>query len=298
VTRCNRTAALCALALALGLPGRAACQDPPDVAAGRAAVGAVRALVAPAGGRVQETVHELEYRGRRALVFEGRRPGAPAEEAPQDFAVFDLESRQLTTFAFFPNASRRTAGEAILPMSEIAARADALVRRLFRAPAPAFLGVERFRSMGPDSLYYTASYGSPAGEVRFLAPPIRLIFDALTGHLFRVDVDAEWYEPPPPAKGLLSKRAAERIAALALGGNRLAGEFGAGAAASRLAAGELYFVRGNGWLGFGAEESSARMRTAWAVAFDVASSRERGPHTLFVDARTGRVLGGMRGTPP
>ena len=72
----------------------------------------------------------------------------------------------------------------------------------------------------------------------------------------------------------------------------MAPALGAGAALGNIAAAELFTVRPNAWLGFH-QADPAHTRPAWVVPFRLAGAGpERPAHTLFIDAESGRVLGG------
>jgi len=123
-------------------------------------------------------------------------------------------------------------------------------------------------------------------------PPVRLLLDASTGNFFRLDVDPEWYVPPRAPAARLSGKAAERIAAAALGSRDLAPFLGAGAALGKVAAAELYIVRPNDWLGEPPPEVGGAS-VAWVVPFTLAADPARSLHRVFLDAATGRLLGGL-----
>ena len=82
---------------------------------------------------------------------------------------------------------------------------------------------------------------------------------------------------------------------MVLRGRDLAPAFGPGAVFGKVAAAEMFTVHPNDWLGFFTENAEARARVAWVVPFRVDGGAAAGPHSLFVDAATGRILGGRSG---
>lgn len=242
---------------------------------------------------VDVAARRLAYRGRPALEIVGRDRGGEAAGTLRDFAFFDLAAGRVVSYVSLANASTRRAGEAIISLSEISTHADRAAREIFPGANLALESIRRYRASGQESIYYEARYAPPPAEIPFLGPPIRLLLNASTGKLFRVDVDPEWLDPPPPPRSRISRQAAERIAAVSLRARDLATTFGAGAVLGKIGPAELFTVRPNDWLGYSADDPDARSRLAWVVPFRLAGGDAPGPHSLFVDAATGRVLGGL-----
>jgi hypothetical protein len=267
-----------------------------DVQRALRAVADLRRRFEPAPASTEDRSQALTWRGRPALEVEGRAAGAAGAGTLRDSAIFDLGSGRVASFTWFPHASTRRAGEAIISLSEVSLRADAHVRSLFPGSDLHLEGIERQRESGGEGVYYEASFASPSGEFPFLQPPVRLLLDASTGNLFRFDAEPAWLAPPRLSAAHLSRRAAERVAAAALRSRDLAIVLGAGAALGKVAAAELFVVQPNGWLGAPGEVIEPDARIAWVVPFSLAGGGAG--HRLFVDATTGRVLGGMAaGTP-
>jgi hypothetical protein len=129
--------------------------------------------------------------------------------------------------------------------------------------------------------------------VPFLEPPIRLLFDASTGRLYRFDMDPEWLDPAWPPRPRISRPAAERVAEVLLRQLDLTAVLGAGAALGSTGTAELFTVRPNAWLGFDEADAPASLRPAWVVPFRLAGATPESPaHGLYVDAESGRPLGG------
>lgn len=292
-------AALLALGTLCGLVARAPAQTyadaGPDPGPALGLAAELRRRVDPGAGPVESTWLPLRYRGRSSIEVKGRTP----EGQLRDLAIVDVASGSLSVFVYFPNASRRAAGEPILPMSEISVRADVHLRGLHAGEDLMLSGIQRYRASGEESVYYEVRYAPPASAFPFLDPPVRLLLEAVTGALFRVDEEPGWRLAPEPEPGrLLSARAAERIALVVLRSRRAASALGAAeGAAVRILGTEPFYVRPNGWLGSRTEDD-AGLRLAQVVAFRVEGAAPPGPHSLYVDAQTGRVLGGEPAAAP
>ena len=235
----------------------------------------------------------LSYRGRPAVEITGRAPGGEGGAAIRDFAFVDLATGRVVAYAYFPNASTRQTGEAIISLSEVSTLADRLAREILPGFSLALAGIRRHRPAGLESVYYEARYAPPPTEVPFFEPPVRLLLNASTGRLFRVDVDPEVFEPMPPPRLSISRQAAERIASVSLRGRDLAASFGQGATLGAFGPAELFTVRPNHWLDVYEGDVDTRARVAWVVPFRLSAGGAPGPHSLFVDAATGRLLGGL-----
>ena len=232
-------------------------------------------------------------RGRPSLEI---RSGPGAEVPPGEageLALFDIPTGRLTSYVYTPHASARQAGEAIISLGEISARADALAGASLPGVPLSLEGIRRDRASGQESVYYEARYAPQRREIPFLEPPIRLLLDASTGRLYRFDMDPEWLDPAWPPRPRLSREAAERVAAVLLRQLDLTAALGAGAALGSTATAELFTVRPNAWLGSGGPDAPADLRPAWVVPFRLAGAAPESPaHALYVDAESGRPLGG------
>ena len=167
------------------------------------------------------------------------------------------------------------------------------MRRILPGAELALAGIERYRVSGQEGVYYEAAFAAPADEILFLQPPVRLLLDASSGNLFRFDADPEWFTPPKFPAAHLSRKAAERVAAAALAARDLAAALGAGARFGKVVAAELFVVRPNGWLAIPGGQAAAQARVAWVVTFSLAGDATGAAHRLFVDAASGRILGGL-----
>jgi hypothetical protein len=298
--RAPRPARTCTVLLALFLfaaPPLRAEIVPADLERGARLVQEVRQSLGSAGTPLEDSWRELSYRGRPSLECKGRVAGPAPLRRVQDFAVYDIASRRLVVYISFPNASHRQAGEAILPISDASTKADARLRAVVPDKTLALESIQRYRVSGEENVYYEVRYAPPADEIRSLRSPARLLLDAMTGELYRFDVDPDWIDTLPLPKNRITRQAAERIAAVALKGRDLAAAFGAGARLGEVVGADLFFVRPNDWLGSAPAERAARPRAGWVVGFTVTGTPAAGPHSLFVDAGSGRVIGGMPGSP-
>jgi hypothetical protein len=285
-----------ACALSCARPaGAADAEAGSDLSRALRAVAELRLRTDPAAATADDSWLALSWRGRASLEIKGRTAGAGVPVPLRDQAIFDLGTGRITTFVWFPNASTRKAGEPILSLSEISSRADAHVRLLFPRAALALESVERYRASGQESVYYEARFAAPLAEIPFLQPPVRLLLEASNGGFFRFDADPEWFAPPQVPAAHLSRKAAVRIAAAALGARELASGLGGGARPGTFGAAELFVVRPNDWLGQPGAEPAAQARVAWVVPFSLAGAPAVTAHRLFVDAATGRILGGIPG---
>jgi hypothetical protein len=122
-----------------------------------------------------------------------------------------------------------------------------------------------------------------------------LLLNATTSGFFRLDIDPDWFAPPAPPRVRISRKAAERIATVVLRRRDLVAAFGSGAVFGKVAAAEMFTVHPNDGLGLFTENTEARARVAWVVPFRVDGGDAAGLHNLFVDAATGRILGGAFG---
>ncbi len=239
---------------------------------------------------------EVAIRGRHSIMIKGRERGGDAADPLRDLAVFDQAAGRIVSYVCFPNASTRKSGEGIVSLAEISSGADKLARAFFPGSNLELESVSRHRADGSESIYYTAHYSARSGESPFLEPPVSMLLNASTGGLFRLDIDPDWLDPPAPPRARISRKAAEQIATVFLKDRDLAAAFGPAAVFKAVSAAELLTVHPNDWLGFFTESAEARARVAWVVPFRVAGA-EAGIHSLFVDAATGAILGGLPGRP-
>lgn len=249
------------------------------------------------GSPTDDAGQELAVRGRQSFEIKGRERDGEAAGTMRDLAVFDLVAGRIVSYVCFANASTRKSGEAIVSLVEISSRGDKAARALFPGLNLELESAKRHRASGTESVYYEARYTSAGGEFPFFEPPVRLLLNATTGSLFRLDIDPCWLDPVESPRVRISRKAAERIATVVLRGHDLTPVFGRDAVFKSVASAELFTVRGNDWLGFFTGHDDAPARVAWVVPFQVDGSAAAGLHSLFVDAATGLVLGGLSGAP-
>jgi hypothetical protein len=266
-----------------------------DVLRALHAVDDLRLRIDPSSEATENSWQRSTTHGRPVLQIEGRAASGGSADTRRLEAIFDLGVGRVTSFLWFPHGSARKAGEAIVSLSEVSSRADAHLRKILPGVEFALAGIERQRASGEEGVYYEASFADAASEVPFLRPPVRLLLDASTGNVYRFDADAEWFVPPKLPSAHLSRRAAERVAAVVLGSRDLSEALGAGARLGKVAPAELFVVRPNGWLGSPGAENGGQASVAWVVPFSLAADASRPVHRLFVDAGTGRILGGLPG---
>jgi len=248
-------------------------------------------LVAP----TDDVGQERTFRGRQSIEIKGRGPGDDSSGKMRDLAVFDLSAGRIVSYICFVNASTRQSGEAIVSLAETSNRADKLARALLPGSNLELESIKRHRAGTAESIYYEARYAAATGEFPYLEPPVRLLLNATTGSLFRADFDPDWLKPVDPPRARISHKSAELIATVVLRDRDLAPAFGPGAVFGTVAAAEMFTVHPNDWLGFYAEQGEARARVAWVVPFRVNGGNAAGIHSLFIDAATGLVLGGLPG---
>ena len=248
-------------------------------------------LVAPTDDRGQE----LAFHGRSSIEIKGSERGDDASGTLRDLAVFDPAAGRIVSYVCLTNASTRTSGEAIVSLAAASNRADTLARAMLPGSGLVLESVQRYQVGGTESVYYEARYTSVSGEFPFLEPPVKLLLNATTGVFFRLDIDPDWFDPPAPPRVRISRKAAERIATVVLRRRDLAPAFGSGAVFGKVANGEMLTVHPNESFGFSRENAEARARVVWVVPFRVDGGDAAGLHNLFVDAATGRILGGAFG---
>jgi len=255
----------------------------------------VRRAAGCLGTPTDDISQESTVRGRSSLEIKGRERGGDSAGLMRDLAVFDLAAGRIVSYVCFANASTRRSGEAIVSLATISGLGEKVARAVFPGLNLELESARRHRANGTESVYYEARYTSVGGEFAFFEPPVRLLLNATTGSLFRLDVDPDWLVPIKPPQARISRKAAERIATVLLRGRDLAPAFGPGALFKSAGAAELFTVRGNDWLGFSAWDEAERARVAWVVPFQVEGAAAAGLHSLYVDAETGKVLGGLSG---
>jgi len=236
---------------------------------------------------------ELAFQGRPSIEIKGREHGDDASGAIRDLAIFDRAAGRIVSYVCFSNASTRKSGEAIVSLAEASSRGDRQARAILSGSNLELESIKRHRTGGTESIYYEALYASTSGEFPFLEPPVRLLLNATTGSFFRLDIDPDWLDPADPPRVRISRKSAERVATVVLRGRDLAPAFGSGAVFGTVAAAEMFTVHPNDWLGLFTENAAARARVAWVVPFRVDGGDAAGLHSLFVDAATGLILGGL-----
>jgi len=247
------------------------------------------------GAPTADSGQELAFHGRPSIEIKGRERSGDASVTVRDLAIFDPAYGRIVFYVCFAHASTRTSGEPIVSLAAISSRADTLARALFQGSNLGLESVKRRRTGATESLYYEARYASTAGEFPFLEPPVQLLFNATDGSFFRLDIDVDWLHPPELPRVRISRKAAERIATVFLRHRDLAPAFGPGAVFGKVAAAEMFTVHPNENLGLPAGNAESRARVAWVVPFRVDGGDAAGLHSLFVDAATGRILGGAFG---
>ncbi len=297
---CSLVAALSSVVLVAG-PLRGA-DDRPASAAGVPAAASkahaeTRRLTGCAESPTDDGGREIAHRGRAAIEIKGRARGGESPGALSDLAVFDLSAGRIVSSICFTNASTRKHGEAIFSLADASGLADRFVRALLPGAKLELESVRRHSAGTVEHIYYEARYLSANGPVPFHAPPVRLLLNATTGTLFRLDVDPDWLDPGEQPTVRISRKAAEKIAAVVLRNHDLAPAFGTGAVLGAFAAAEMLTVRANDWLGLSRMDAEARARVAWVVPFRIEGGAAPGLQSIFIDAATGLVLGGLSAEP-
>ena len=252
----------------------------------------MRRLTDCRGASTDDSGQQLVFQGRPAVEIKGRERGGDSSGTLRDLAVFDPAAGRIVSYVCFANASTRASGEAIVSLAVVSSRGDELVRALLPAASFGLESIKRRRTDGTESIYYEARYSSPSREYSFFDPPVQLLFNATDGSFFRLDIDADWLHPPELPRARISRKAAERIAAVVLRARDLAPAFGSGAVFGKVAAAEMFTVHPNENFGLYTGNSETQARVAWVVPFRVDGGTAAGLQNLFVDAATGRILGG------
>jgi hypothetical protein len=273
---------------------------PPGVSAVEGHAAAALEEVNRVRGGLGVSLEEMEdlnrYRsshGRPAREVEGWRRTGEEERWPVDQATFDIRSGRLSKYVNFANVSRREAGESILPMSSVSSKADGYIHLFIPGADLALEGIERYRLEGKESVYYEVHYSPQPQEVIFFHPLAKVLVDASTGRLYRFEMAADFLGAGAMPDSIISGASAARLASLYLRGRALENSLGRGTVVSRVLAPEFYFVRPNTWLE-GKVPPEGVARVAWVVPFQTGGEADATPHLLFVDALTGKSIGGVK----
>jgi hypothetical protein len=277
-------------------PGTACAAGEDDSAAARLEVVRVRTGLGLDSGEIVDEGKPRNSRGRSAVEVEGWRRTAGGGRWPVDQATYDVWSGGLSKYVNFDNASSRRKGEAILPMGAVSSRADAYLAILYPRHGLFLEGIERYRVSGKESVYYELRYSRQPGEVLFFHPLVRMLVDASTGQLYRFELAADYLDLGPVPATIIGGAASAKLAALALVGESAVRQLGGQQVVGELFPTDLFYVRPNDWLG-AVIPAGGRARLAWVVPFRTARNREGAPHLVFIDALTGRTLGGVEASP-
>ena len=289
---------LAALALFLPvlLPAAAGAADRDDLAVARKEVVRVRAGLGLDPGEIVDDTKARNSRGRPAAEVEGWRRTGGGGRWPVDQATYDIWSGRLSKYVNFDNASSRRKGEAILPMGAVSSKADGYLAVLYPRHGLFLDGIERYRVRGKESVYYELRYSDPPGEVLYFHPLVRMLVDASTGQLYRYELAVDYLDLGPVPGTIIGGAASAKLAGLALVKPGALRQLGGQQVVGELFPTDLYYVRPNDWLG-AAVPAGGRARLAWVVPFRTARNREGAPHVIFIDALTGKMLGGVEAGP-
>jgi hypothetical protein len=293
----RRKPILAALALFLPvfLPGAAHAAGGDDLAAAAEEVVRVRTALGLDPGAIVDDTKARNSRGRPAAEVEGwRRTGGG--RWPVDQATYDIWSGRLSKYVNFDNASRRRKGESILPMGAVSSKADGYLAVLYPRHGLFLDGIERYRVRGKESVYYELRYSHPPGEILYFHPLVRMLVDASTGQLYRYELAVDYLDLGPVPTAIIGGAASAKLAGLALVAPAALRHLGGQQVLGELFPTDLYYVRPNDWLG-AVLPAGGRARLAWVVPFRTARNREGAPHVIFIDALTGKILGGVEGGP-
>jgi hypothetical protein len=235
---------------------------------------------------------------RPAVRVEGVLTGGGSGSRPFDRAVVDVESGLVAFYHNLDNASRRKAGESILPMSSASLRADFYLGIFFPGSELSFQGIKRFLISNSHSIYYEVLFGYPPGEIRFLQPVVKMLLDASTLRLYRYELAADHLQVGPFTRARIGKKTAEKIAAVNLGRNAIDAPFLEEGGEVSSVPTELVYVRPNDWMGLGGGVRRSGVWLAWAVPFGRAIIYgEESVRLVFVGAVTGKLIGGVETVP-
>lgn len=289
---------LAALALILAAlsPGAARAAGADDLAAARGEVVRVRTALGLDPGKIVDDGKPRYSRGRPAVEIEGWRRTGGGGRWPVDQATYDVWIGGLSKYVNFDNASSRRRGEAILPMGAVSSKADAYLAILYPKHGLFLDGIERYRVSGKESVYYELRYSHQPGEVLFFHPMVRILVDASTGELYRFELAADYLDLGPVPVTIIGGAASAKLASLALVKRSAVRQLGGRQVVGELFPTDLYYVRPNDWLG-AVIPAGGKARLAWVVPFRTARSGQAAPHLIFVDALTGKTLGGVEARP-
>jgi hypothetical protein len=241
----------------------------------------------------------LENAGRRQV-----RIGRPGEEIegwrnsakgrwPVDQATFDTWSGLLSKYVDFTSSNRRNSGEPILSMSAVSNRADRYLALFYPDRELALESIDRYRVRGKESVYYELRYNFHPQEILFFHPLARMLVNASTGRLYRFELAVDYLDARYPSTTMISASAAAKIADITLRSIDLEPHLGRREAVSDWLTADLYFVRPNRWLGASVQDGGG-VRAAWVVPFRAGGGDREAAHLVFIDAATGKLLGGIR----
>jgi len=273
-------------------PGGARSAGEDDLAAAREEVTRVRVGLGFKSAEIEDDSRHRSSHGRPAAEIEGWRRTGGGGRWPVDQATYDVWSGLLSKYVNFDNASSRKRGESILPMGAVSAKADAYLAVLYPKHGLSLDGIERYRVRGKESVYYELRYAPQPQEILFFHPLVRMLVDASTGRLYRFELAADYLGLGAMKENIIGGAAAARIAGIVLGGKNVARHLDGGKVEGELFPTDLYYVRPNDWLG-SSIPAGGRARLGWVIPFRTARNREGTPHLLFVDAVTGKILGGV-----
>jgi hypothetical protein len=231
--------------------------------------------------------------GRPGEEVEGWRWTAMEGRWPVDQATFDTSSGLLSKYVDFTSSNRRSSGEAILSMSVVSNRADRYLSLFYPDRELSLESIDRYRVRGKDSVYYELRYNFHPQEILFFHPLARMLVNATTGRLYRFELAVDYLDARYPDRKMISAAAAEKIAGLTLRSVDLEAHLGGGGKVSAILSPDLYFVRPNSWLGADLRPDG-KARAAWVVPFRTGEGDTGTAHLLFIDAASGRLLGGIR----
>ncbi len=231
--------------------------------------------------------------GRPGEEIEGWRTMPENVRWPVDQATFDTWSGLLAKYVDFTSSNRRRSGEAILSMSVVSSRADRYLALFYPDRDLALESIDRYRVRGKESVYYELRYNFHPQEILFFHPLVRMLVNASTGRLYRFELAVDYLDARYPSRAMISAAAAEKIAAVSLRSIDLEPHLGGWEKVSTILSADLYFVRPNNWLG-AAPPAGGRARAAWVIPFRTGEVDREAAHLIFVDAATGKLLGGIR----
>jgi hypothetical protein len=295
-TGCPRHLLLLSLCAAFAFffapPVRAGEASPPSAAA----LGEINRIRKGLGIEVSglEDIGRRQIRiGRPGEEVEGWRWTATEGRWPVDQATFDTRSGLLSKYVDFTSSNRRRSGEAILSMSVVSNKADRYVSLFYPDRELSLESIDRYRVRGKESVYYELRYNFHPQEILFFHPLARMLVNATTGRLYRFELAVDYLDARYPSRKMISAAAAEKIAGLVLRSIDLERYLGGRDKVGAVLSADLYFVRPNSWLGADLR-SEGKARAAWVVAFRAGGADQGAVHLVFVDAATGRNLGGIR----